>query len=325
MNKTARLRLSILLNSVGGIFSNGHGAERYCRKYSLKITFRLYTMKTVQKILEKVLGDMTWNITRPKEGWEKNVYIARSEGDKSYIVKFGVNPEVMKRLSDLGVTPQVIATGLEQGKTYMIQAYVATPFVSRKYLSNNLQTLANAISIYHNDSILKNILLRTLPKDHLSISGELSSFQSSFSALSPKCQFSKIAIGIKEIQKRYSMLSDTLLTPVHDDPNTKNIFLTKKGLQFIDWNKIRLSDPLSDIGALLWWYVPPEKWGKFFRHYDISLTDSLLERIYLAAAKMSLGFTLWYLEHNPSGYEAAYGDFTTALSHGENLRAWFKT
>lgn len=275
-------------------------------------------MNQIQQILEETFGKKGWQIQTPKEGWEKTSFIA-TLGRVKYFVKFGVNPKVMMRLSKLRVTPHVISVGKKDHEQYMIQEFVYAPYVPKEWFQHNLGELAAFILRYQSDPTLKDILLTTMTKEFLSIEGEVEAMERQLGSFGNDAD---IQTGIEELAERYQKLGDVQLVPVHDDPNTKNIFLTGMELLMVDWNKIRLSDSLSDVGALLWWYVPQDRWGSFFEIYGLPMTEELLERIYLGAAKMSMGFTLWHLEKNKD-YSAPLADFKAAVNHRQNPRAWY--
>ncbi len=42
----------------------------------------------------------------------------------------------------------------------------------------------------------------------------------------------------------------------------------------VDWDDIRLSDPMQDIGLLLWWYVAREYWPAFFQNYGLPIMNN---------------------------------------------------
>jgi thiamine kinase-like enzyme len=277
-------------------------------------------MQNLTKLLEDHFHKSGWDITRPKDGWENGSYIATLNNEK-YFIKFGINPKVMRRLSDLEVTPQVLTIGERESETYMIQEFNRGAYVPTEWFKDNLKQLADFIDKYQDDKELSQILKETAPKDKLSISGELEALESQLNAIDSDGKLQQVREGIGELKSRYKKLT-TKLVPVHDDPNTKNIFLTNNKLQMVDWNNIRLSDQLSDIGSILWWYIPEPKWEEFFDYYKLKTNDEVTERIYLAAAKMTMGFIIWAIEHNKD-YTVGLNDFSAAINKKPNPRAWF--
>lgn len=71
----------------------------------------------------------------------------------------------------------------------------------------------------------------------------------------------------------------------------------------MDWDGITLSDPLRDIGLILWWFVPPERWEAMFRRFwlpDAASAAAAIDRIFWWAAVTSLRVALWIDRHAPA-------------------------
>lgn len=56
------------------------------------------------------------------------------------------------------------------------------------------------------------------------------------------------------------------LVPTHPDPSPVNLLVTENSLILIDWDDVSLSDPLRDIGVMLWWYLPRSACKRFSTH-----------------------------------------------------------
>jgi aminoglycoside phosphotransferase (APT) family kinase protein len=85
------------------------------------------------------------------------------------------------------------------------------------------------------------------------------------------------------------------LVPVHTDPSPANVLVTPDRTYLEDWNGFRLSDPLRDIGLLLWWFVSPERWVAALRRFWLPDAASLaaIDRVYWWSAVTSLRVALW--------------------------------
>lgn len=105
--------------------------------------------------------------------------------------------------------------------------------------------------------------------------------------------------------------------PTHPDPNTKNMLLLRKRLFMVDWNDVQLSDPLRDIGLILWWYVKRENWPPFFQAYGLIYDAMVIERLFWWTARTSLAIALWQLDHkqDPSNF---LQDFIAAIHRDNN-------
>src|SRR5205085_7082151 len=78
----------------------------------------------------------------------------------------------------------------------------------------------------------------------------------------------RFGMAIDQLWERSTSLAPTDLVPTHGDPNWKN-FVLSQTLCLVDWDDAALPDPLRDIGQLMWWYVPPKRWGDFFRAFGL--------------------------------------------------------
>ncbi len=278
-------------------------------------------MNSIQRLLEDTFHETGWDINLPSDGWEKTSFIA-SLKNKKYFIKLGINPDVMLRLSEIRVTSTVLKTGILDGEYYMIQEFIKGVYVPKEWLLKNPHKLTSIILKYQNDIRLKEVIQKNMPAQYLTIDGELDDLLSQITPFPSSKEHSDVIEGINNLKTRYKKLQLNKLVPVHDDPNTKNIFLQNEELLMIDWNKIRLSDSFSDIGAILWWYIPSEKWNLFLKSYGVQESDEILERVYLAAAKMSMGFTIWNILHKKN-YKDSFNDFRAAIAHKDNPRAWY--
>ena len=91
----------------------------------------------------------------------------------------------------------------------------------------------------------------------------------------------------------------------------------------VDWDDIRLSDPMQDIGLLLWWYVAQERWQDFFQNYGLPMEHQLTARIFWWAARSSFAIALWHIEHH---YDCTpfLKDFIAAIRKESNPHAVFR-
>jgi len=113
------------------------------------------------------------------------------------------------------------------------------------------------------------------------------------------------------------------LMPIHADPNTKNILLVGDSLLMVDWDDIRLSDPMQDVGLLLWWYVAKGQWQEFFQCYGLAMDEQLEERIFWWTARSSLAIALWHVAHS-FDCEPFLKDFMAAVRKESNPHAVFQ-
>ena len=93
----------------------------------------------------------------------------------------------------------------------------------------------------------------------------------------------EITTAFEGLKNQAQRLQPVRFVPVYIDPNTRNLLLTDERLLLIDWDGILLSDPMRDVGLLLWWYVSQHHWPDFFQGYGSAMDDQGLavKRAYL--------------------------------------------
>lgn len=108
------------------------------------------------------------------------------------------------------------------------------------------------------------------------------------------------------------------LVPSHTDPNNTNVLVAPERIYLVDWDGITLSDPLRDIGLILWWYVPEARWPEAFSRMGIPATDldATTARVYWWSAVTSLCVALWIDRHasNDDAIRSFLADFTAAAN-----------
>lgn len=69
-------------------------------------------------------------------------------------------------------------------------------------------------------------------------------------------------------------------TVCHGDLNRKNFFLTDHNrLYLVDWECVKIADPMADISLLLIQYIDPENWQNWLNEYGISHTEAIDARL----------------------------------------------
>ncbi|AQS52724.1 hypothetical protein BW727_100331 [Jeotgalibaca dankookensis] len=69
-------------------------------------------------------------------------------------------------------------------------------------------------------------------------------------------------------------------TVCHGDLNRKNFLVTeKKRLYLVDWESVKIADPLADVSLLLIQYIQPDEWSDWLEQYGLEPSESHLERL----------------------------------------------
>jgi aminoglycoside phosphotransferase (APT) family kinase protein len=286
-------------------------------------TMQANSLEIVRSILRRHFQVSQWNITNPPDGQQKACFVARS-ADQSVFIKLDVPIAALHRLGEIGVAPQVLASGEVGGISYVIQEFVVGMYPDRQWFANHLATLARFIKRYHDDYPLTALLsmhVTTGFANHITL--DLSTLEQQFRSLDvTELHTLEVELSFERLKSWSKHLNSAILVPIHPDPNTKNILLFNDSLVMVDWDDMKLSDPMRDVGLLLWWYVSQHRWEEFFREFGLQMDEALLERIFWWAARTSFAIALWHIEH---GYDcqAFLKDFQAALNKENNPHAVF--
>ena len=87
-----------------------------------------------------------------------------------------------------------------------------------------------------------------------------------------------------------------------------------------------MDDPAFDLGALLWWYYPPDRRGRFLEIAGYRYDDEFKLRMQVRMALHCLNITLprdgSFDRFNPESYNEALVDFRAILDGGENPQGY---
>ncbi len=274
-------------------------------------------------VLDQFLPGRQWAVRRPQHGWRKPCFIADSD-DCQYFVKFDVPVPLLKRLGEIGVAPRVLFSGEWDGLPFVIQEFIDGTYPEgRSWMRNNAPQLAAVINTYHHDRPLYGLLARTVPTDfHNHLQQDLAWLSGRLDAIDPAL------LPAAELHRDFKQLIDVAanlhsgpLTPVHNDPSPTNMLVSAERFVFIDWDEITLSDPMRDIGLILWWNFPPEGWPDFLTRCDLEFTPDRLAKIYWFAARASFDIALWHAENALDG-SSFVEDLHAALKSQPNPKGY---
>lgn len=282
-------------------------------------------MQELHRFLEKKFQLADWSLTRPRQGHRKECYIAWA-GNLNLFIKFKVTAlEPLRRLGEIGVAPEVVAAGHLAGKPFVIQEYLEAENPTPAWFNDHLDYLAGFIRRYQDDEILARLVEPTTYTGHAGlVARDIAELERRFSRLQAAGKLDQAGIGaaFEKFKSTGAMLPPAKLVPVHAEPNTTNMLLPGERLVMVDWDEIRLGDPMQDVGLILWWYVRPEKWAEFFDSYGLKMDGNLQEPIFWWTARASLAIALWQFEHGVNG-QAFLEDFQAAVKQEPNPHAAF--
>jgi aminoglycoside phosphotransferase (APT) family kinase protein len=278
----------------------------------------------VRTILQKHFNATDWLITLPKDGQQKACFVAQ-HGAEQVFIKLDAPVAALQCLGEIEVAPRVIASGTMDSISYVVQEYITGSYPDWRWFVDHLPTLAAFIKRYHTDQPLTSLLAANKPTSYVEhIALDLAQLERQYTILHSEELHAPAVVSAFEKLKAWSQhLQAVQLMPVHPDPSTKNILLSNNSIVMVDWDDVQLSDPMRDVGLLLWWYVAQSQWNEFFEAYGLELDDGLIERIYWWVARTSFAVALWYVEHRYD-CRAFLQDFLAAVNRESNPHAVFK-
>jgi aminoglycoside phosphotransferase (APT) family kinase protein len=280
-------------------------------------------IEEARQILEREFHLSGWDIEKPT-AVNKDAVIA-THGDRRVFLKLDVDGTALSRLAALCITPALLASGIAHDRAYAIQEYIEGSHPDRTWFAQHLPDLAQFIRRYHTDAALTRLLAPPDPPSYADhVRQQIARLERGMQhARTPPLRTPQAGDAFHQLAKQAQRLQRAPLVPTHADPNNTNFRLVRDHFYLLDWDDVGLSDPLRDVGLLLWWYVLRERWPEFFTVYGMAMDDALLRKVYWWSAYASLGVAQWFDAHtqDEEKIEAFLLDFHAALNRRENPHA----
>ncbi|MDQ3703865.1 MAG: phosphotransferase [Chloroflexota bacterium] len=276
----------------------------------------------VSDILTSHFPGRDWILRKPTAGMTGESYIATSDGLEIFI-KFDVEAPALQRVAELGIAPRVLAAGRHEGRLYIVQEYVQGIRPEREWFPLHLPQLADLIRVYQGDPVLAALLSKGKQLEHAEyIDSELRGFATQLAGLSDPSHRAELSPLMAELRDQSRAFEPVDLVPTHADPNFYNFLVADERIYLLDWDAASLSDPMRDVGPLLWWYVPPDKWHEFFTASNIEMNDQMARKVYWWAARQSCMVALLFAASAYPQYALPFiVDFRAALRGQPNPHA----
>ncbi len=231
-----------------------------------------------------------WHVTPPTHGSTGRAFVAR-RGDEAVFVKLVSAHAAQGYLAALGVTPPIIT----HGQDFTISRYVEGVVPDRTWMRDNAALVIDLLTVVQRDKQLRQLLAATAPVaslgEHLAaVVARL--IERATRASAPAFQSSRIETALECLRLADHAVEGVPLVPTHTDPSPPNVLVSPERTYLVDWDGIRLSDPLRDVGLILWWFVPPERWQAMLRRFWLP-EAAAVDRVYWWAAVGSFRVALW--------------------------------
>ena len=283
----------------------------------------------VRGFLQKHLSIHDWLFSLPRGSGMETYFVQGNE--RSYFVKVGVPVERYLAMAEIGLTPPVVAFGhLESGLSVIVQTYITGRKPSQKDYRDQLEKVAVLIRKMHNHPEIKRILQSAssnLHKDSgLRALNQLRQKWDRYKAQVPNiAEF--IENSLEELSQQVNLFSTEGLVAAHNDICNANwLFASDGRIYLIDFESMLLDDPALDMGALLWWYYPPELRQRFLETagypYDQEFKIRMQVRMSMHCLSITLPREQSFDSFNPNSYSESLNDFRAILDGKENPQGY---
>lgn len=264
----------------------------------------------------------------PGSGME--TYFVQGNG-REYFVKVGASIERYLAMADLGLTTQVLAFGqLKGGSSILVQHRVAGKKPSRADFREHLERVARMFHTMHHHPRVRETLqpaFHTLHKE--------AGFQA-LNALRQKWEIYRTQVpdvadfidsSLEILTRQVGLFSTEGLVSSHGDICNANwIFASDASIYIVDLESMSMDDPAFDMGALLWWYYPPELRQHFLEiagyPYDCNFRLRMRVRMGILCLNILLPREGCFDQFDPRKFSASLKDFRAILNGDENPQGY---
>jgi len=251
--------------------------------------------------------------------------------DRGYFVKVGAPIERYLAMAEIGLTPPVLAFGhLESGLSIIIQPFIIGRKPSQRDYRDQLEKVATLIHKMHNHPQIKRVCppaTSNLHKDAgLRALNHLRQKWERYKSQVPNvAEF--VDRSLEDLAQQVNLFSTEGLVASHNDICNANwLFASDGKIYLLDFESMSLDDPALDMGALLWWYYPPELRQQFLDitgyRYDHEFKFRMQTRMSMHCLNITLAREQSFDSFNPNHYSETLDDFRAILDGKENPQGY---
>lgn len=285
--------------------------------------------REVIAFLQKHFACPHWELALPHSSG-KETYFARANS-YSLFVKLGAPLEIYQAVAALVLTPPVLATGyLSDGASLLVQPEIAARKPTRNDFHTHLDRFASILHALHTSSELKR-LLPSAPSDQYRQLGlqALARVQQKWSRY--RAQVAAVAgfvdAALDNLRQQIQDFSSAGPVASHQDPCNANWLVAESSeIYLIDFDSLALDDPALDLGAILWWYYPPDLRPRFLEMCGYAFDEGYQQRMRVRMALHCLDILLprerSFDRFEQAAFDSALTDFRAALAGEENPQGY---
>jgi thiamine kinase-like enzyme len=279
----------------------------------------------VCRFLQEHLSIPDWRFSLPR-GSGMESYLAKGNG-QSYFVKVGVRVERYVAMAEIGLTPPVLLYGqLDNGLSVIVQPFIAGRRPSRLDYWDQLTEVARLIRKMHHHLRIKRVLQAVSSNSYkdagLRALDRLRQKWARYKEHVPLVT-DFVDSSLEHLAQQVNTFSGEGLVASHSDICNANwLFASDGKIYVLDFESMSMDDPALDMGALLWWYYPPELRQRFLDVAGYRYDDEFKFRMRVRMAMHCLDITLprerSFDKFDPDNYVESLRDFRAILNGEEN-------
>lgn len=283
----------------------------------------------VKSFLQKEFAHRHWEFSLP-HSYGNETYIAQSPRG-AYFIKLGSPIFIYQAMATLGLSPQVITTGsLADGTSILVQPFLRGRTPNRQDFRQYQQQIAGMLGKMHHSELMRNVLPGATSELYsqlgLQVLARLQQRWERFKALVP-AQADWVDERIAWLANQLRDLPGSGLVASHNDICNANWMITRdEHIYLIDLDAMSLDDPAADLGAILWWYYPPELRRRFIEYAGYQVDQPLQHRMRLRMAIHCLHIILprdqSFDQFEPAHFSQALTDFRAVIDGKENPQGY---
>ncbi len=240
-------------------------------------------------------------------------------GAEAVAVKLVQTPlDILSRLAELGVTPALLASGVREGRQYVVQRAVIGPHPDHHWFAANLPRWAELVGRYLNDEPLRRMLAATPATWRLAVPDAVTMINSQPVPTTEPLREPSLHAHLDRWREQSTEIVRLSLRPIHPDPHWHNYVIANDRPYLLDWDLIDLSDPMRDIGIQVWGFLPEPRWPEFLRRVGLVLDDVVRAIYWWAAFKLIMN--AWWNDRNGDPRGAAF--HAAAFKLAVDRRPW---
>ena len=256
---------------------------------------RNYHQSAVETYMRDHFSHTRWEFSLPS-GHGNETYFVK-HGDNAFFVKLGSRADIYHAIAEIGLTPPILSSGyLEDGTSIFVQKFVEGRTPNRLDFRLHLKNFAVAIDQLHHCKEVRNALpdVGTARFNTIGIHvlDHIQSRWINYKHLVPDSR-EMIDRAIAQLREKVKQFHGGGLVASHNDINNSNWIITPdEKIYLIDLDSMSLDDPALDIGAILWWYYPPELQKEFIEFAGYTLDEEFSARMQIRMAMHCLNIIL---------------------------------